>query len=111
LWYVHPKTILAEFQFTHLFQKKTHNQRLVRAYRSLIISAILLAFLILSGPKQQFSEQQITKKGIDIVLVIDVSYSMEADDLSPNRMTAAKAALKQFIATRESDAVGLVIFA
>lgn len=45
------------------------------------------------------------------MIALDVSYSMEATDLTPNRLDSAKRALQQFLATRVSDRVGLVIFA
>ncbi|MEO5647852.1 MAG: VWA domain-containing protein, partial [Chitinophagaceae bacterium] len=55
-------------------------------------------------------EQQAEGEGIDIVLCLDVSGSMMAQDLSPNRLEAAKAVAIDFISSRKADRIGLVIF-
>ena len=52
-----------------------------------------------------------TNKGIDIVMAIDVSSSMLAQDLKPNRLTALKNVASDFISQRPSDRIGLVIYA
>lgn len=71
----------------------------------------MLCGILLSWPRRVSSVETITKNGIDIVFALDVSYSMEANDLVPNRLEAAKSALQDFIKTRKSDRVGLVLFA
>ncbi len=71
----------------------------------------MLCGILLSWPRRVSSVETITKNGIDIVFALDVSYSMEANDLVPNRLEAAKSALQEFIKTRKSDRVGLVLFA
>lgn len=57
--------------------------------------------------------QTIEKKaeGIDIVITLDLSGSMKAEDLRPNRFEAAKTVASEFISNRESDRIGLVVFA
>ena len=52
-----------------------------------------------------------TNKGIDIVMAIDVSSSMLAQDLKPNRLTALKRVAASFVDDRMSDRIGLVIYA
>ena len=77
-------------------------------FRILAISAIVLA---LARP-QVGSEQQVTTgEGIDIVLCLDISGSMLAQDFTPNRMEAAKQVAGEFIDRRPTDRIGLVIFA
>ncbi len=73
--------------------------------------SIACIFFILSWPKRAEEKQQISKSGIDIVIALDISYSMEASDLTPNRLASAKRALQQFITTRTSDRIWLVLFA
>lgn len=72
---------------------------------------IVLCGITLSWPRRVVSQKTILKNGIDIVFALDISYSMEANDLTPNRLEAAKNALQEFIKTRKSDRVGLVLFA
>jgi len=67
--------------------------------------------VILANPNTQLDEQTQTQTGIDIVIALDVSKSMLADDFSPNRFEAAKNVLIDFVSTLESDRLGLVVFA
>ena len=60
---------------------------------------------------QIFTKQKHTNiEGIDIIMALDVSGSMRAMDLEPNRLEAAKTVAKQFIDGRKNDRIGLVIF-
>lgn len=77
-------------------------------FRLLAFTCLILA---LARPQLQYSEQQKEGEGIDIILCIDVSGSMTAQDLSPNRMEAAKNVALDFIDHRHSDRIGIVIFA
>ena len=57
------------------------------------------------------STQTKTSKGIDIVIAVDVSSSMLAQDLKPNRLDALKSVAKEFINDRVNDRIGLVVYA
>lgn len=72
-----------------------------------------LGLLITALARPQIENVTIERsaEGIDIVLVMDVSTSMLAEDLKPNRFIAAKEVAKNFIDKRISDRIGLVIFA
>lgn len=77
--------------------------------RILALSALIIA---LARPRTvDISSQMKTTKGIDIVLAIDVSSSMLAKDLKPNRMEALKEVASQFIESRPNDRIGLVLYA
>lgn len=76
--------------------------------RLLALSALIIA---LARPQDFSSGQNVTAEGIDIALVLDISGSMLAEDFKPNRMEAAKNLTDQFIQSRVSDRIGLVIFA
>ncbi|MBN09356.1 MAG: aerotolerance regulator BatA [Flavobacteriaceae bacterium] len=79
-----------------------------------IFRIIALSFLILAISRPQTSEVSIrskTNKGIDIVMAIDVSSSMLAQDLNPNRLSALKRVASEFIDDRISDRIGLVVYA
>lgn len=72
----------------------------------------LAAFAVaLARPQTGVSGENVTSEGIDIVLAIDVSSSMLAEDIGPNRLEAAKDVAAEFVAGRRSDRIGLVIFA
>lgn len=73
-------------------------------------SAIALLIVALARPQTTSSRQDVTIEGIDIVLALDVSSSMLAMDLKPDRLEAAKEVASEFISGRQNDRFGLVIF-
>ncbi|MEX0681296.1 MAG: VWA domain-containing protein [Balneolales bacterium] len=73
--------------------------------------AVSLIILALARPQNEQVYTERTVEGIDIMLVIDVSSSMLAEDMQPNRLLAVKEVASQFIEQRRSDRIGLVIFA
>lgn len=76
--------------------------------RMLAIAFIIIA---LANPQTQNSEKHAEGEGIDIMLCIDVSGSMTAQDLKPNRLEAAKNVAIDFVNRRIADRIGVVIFA
>jgi Ca-activated chloride channel family protein len=74
------------------------------------ILAIISLILGLARPQIRNDEQITNGEGIDIVLCLDISGSMLAQDFSPNRMEAAKNVAADFINNRPTDRIGLVIF-
>ncbi|MEP6261346.1 MAG: VWA domain-containing protein [Gillisia sp.] len=79
-----------------------------------IIRLIALAFLIIAMAKPRSSDvstRTSSTQGIDIVLSIDVSASMLARDLQPNRLDALKEVAAEFIKGRPTDRIGLVVYA
>ena len=75
------------------------------------LAVFTLLVLVLARPQTQNSWKDQTVEGIDIMLAMDVSTSMLAEDLKPNRMEAAKAVAAEFISGRPNDNIGLSIFA
>ena len=74
--------------------------------------AVILIIVALARPQtQDVSTQTKTNKGIDIVIAIDISSSMLARDLKPNRLAALKVVASDFISRRKSDRIGLVVYA
>lgn len=77
------------------------------ALRVLAMMALVTA---LARPQLPYVDEKITGNGIDILLCLDVSGSMLAQDLEPNRLEAAKTVAAQFVDQRKADRMGLVIF-
>jgi Ca-activated chloride channel family protein len=71
-----------------------------------------MAFIIiaLARPQSTSTDEKITSYGIDLVISMDVSSSMLAQDFKPDRLEAAKEVASNFIANRPNDRIGLVIF-
>ncbi len=75
------------------------------------VLVLLLLIISLARPRIAHKKQQITGKGIDIMLAIDVSGSMKAVDFKPtNRLEAAKKVAIDFIEKRRNDRIGLIVF-
>jgi Ca-activated chloride channel family protein len=75
----------------------------------------LLALICLIGalarPQSGVQGEEVITEGVDIILVMDVSGSMLAEDIKPNRVTAAKEVAASFIRGRKNDRIGMVVFA
>ncbi len=78
-----------------------------------ILRALALVALVcaLARPQTGVTSESVLTEGIDIVIAMDVSTSMLAEDLEPNRLEAAKAVAADFVAGRTNDRIGLVAFA
>ncbi len=75
-----------------------------------IITLVALT-IALARPQSSNTSESINSEGIDIILSLDVSGSMLAEDLRPNRIDAAKKVALEFIDQRPTDRIGLVVFA
>lgn len=77
---------------------------------ALRMGAVALLVVALARPQSSTSRQDVTVEGIDIVMALDISSSMLAEDFTPNRLEAAKAVADEFIKGRPGDRIGLVVF-
>ena len=87
---------------------KTSGRHLPFFCRMLAIGFLITA---LANPRTGYEEQNTEGEGIDIMLCLDVSGSMTAQDLTPNRLEAAKNVAIDFVNRRVTDRIGVVIFA
>lgn len=78
---------------------------------ALRIISIVLLIVALARPVEEHAEQETTIEGIDIVLAMDISGSMLAQDFKPNRIESAKKIAAEFVADREGDRISIVAFA
>lgn len=76
--------------------------------RALALTALIFA---LARPQTGMTSEDVRTEGIDIVLALDISTSMLAEDLQPNRLEAAKSVATDFVDGRRNDRIGLVAFA
>ena len=75
------------------------------------VCGLTLAILAMARPQDRNVVQERFAEGVDIMMVLDTSTSMRAEDFRPNRFEAAKAVGTEFIQGRTSDRVGLIVFA
>ncbi len=88
----------------------------IKKYRHIlfVLRMAVIALLIVgfARPQSGRTEEEITTEGIDIILAMDISSSMLAEDFKPkNRLEASKIVASDFIKGRQSDRIGLVVFA
>ena len=112
-WYKHRKGY-AEIQVPGI-QVFENTRRSLRQYLyhllfSFRVLALSLLIVALARPQTSTKRQNISIEGIDIVMALDVSGSMLAQDLKPDRLEAAKEVALEFFEGRPNDRIGLVIF-
>lgn len=95
----------------YLNAPKSLRMRLINLPMLLRCLTFVLLVVVLARPQTRNSWDNKTVEGIDIMLAMDVSTSMLAEDLRPNRMEAAKEVAAEFISGRPNDNIGLTIFA
>jgi len=76
-----------------------------------ILTAVFLIVAALMRPQWGFSWEEVKKKGVDILIAIDTSKSMMAEDVKPNRLERSKLAVRDLLAKLSGDRVGLIAFA
>lgn len=113
LWW-RRRQMVTELQFSSLqpFEKipMSIRERLRHTPVALRLMGLACLIVALARPQSVSSKQNVSTEGIDIVLLLDVSGSMVAEDFTPNRIEAAKKVAEDFIDGRQNDRIGLVIF-
>jgi len=77
----------------------------------LLLSALGILFISLAGPRWGNCYQEVSRKGVDIMVLVDVSRSMMVEDVKPNRLERARREIIDFLKVVEGDRVGLTAFA
>jgi Ca-activated chloride channel homolog len=112
-WYkLRQYSVPMQFSSTEVFRKITpgwkHYARFgLFGFRMLAVALLIMA---LARPQTNLNRQDISVEGIDIILATDISSTMLAEDLRPNRLEAAKEVAIEFISSRPDDRIGLVVF-
>lgn len=113
-WYIynnrkqHSTIIVSGIKFGSANSWKVAFRHSLLILRLLAVACIITA---LARPQLRNDEQIVTGEGVDIMLCMDVSGSMLAQDFSPNRLEAMKQIAADFVDSRTTDRIGLVIFA
>jgi len=84
-------------------------RRMIKA--SFVVVAALFLILALARPQWGAKLETVTRRGVDVIVAVDTSLSMLAEDVKPNRMAQARAAVGSFMDLLRGDRVGLVAFA
>ena len=116
IWYVMYRkktepTLRMSDTFAFRYAPKSWKVTLMPLSMLLRMLVFVMIVMVLARPQTQNSWDSKTVEGIDIMLAMDVSTSMLAEDLRPNRIEAAKQVASEFIIGRPNDNIGLAIFA
>jgi Ca-activated chloride channel family protein len=107
------KKILSGFadaeMFAHILPELSYTRRWVKA--GLILAGFALAVTAMAGPRAGFRWEKTTQRGVDIMIALDCSRSMLAQDVSPTRLERAKREIIDLTRLLHSDRAGLVAFA
>ncbi len=116
IWYIlkHKQkepTLLVSDTTAYRYAPKSYKNHLVHVPFILRLVTFSMIIVVLARPQTSNSWKNTQVEGIDIMLAVDVSTSMLAEDLKPNRLEAAKQVAAEFITGRPNDNIGLTIFA
>lgn len=77
-----------------------------------IYSLALIALIVgVANPQSGAKQEEVKRQGIDIMIALDISNSMQAEDLYPNRLGRAKRSIQELLTYLKSDRIGIVVFA
>ncbi|MGZ4988011.1 MAG: VWA domain-containing protein, partial [Limisphaerales bacterium] len=111
-WRVKQK-LVSQFVQSRLLANLTvgvsHSRQILRLV--LLVAAVVFVFLALARPQWGFVWEEAKQQGLDIVVAIDTSRSMLAEDVSPNRLTRSKLAALDLMRLAKTDRMGVVAFA
>ena len=111
LWW--KKRIQKRFADPKLIQKLSPEKSTFKSFLKLVVFCFALFFLIISlaNPKMGTKLETVKRQGVDIVVALDVSKSMLAEDIAPNRLEKAKQIITKVIENLGSDRIGIIIYA
>ena len=97
----------------HLLARLTGRVQKGRSFLkgALLLGALFLMLVALAGPRWGSRYEEVSRKGVDIMIVVDVSRSMLAEDIKPSRLERARREVLDFLRVIEGDRAGLVAFA
>ncbi|WP_199269135.1 vWA domain-containing protein [Polaribacter sp. L3A8] len=111
LWW--KKRTQRKFSDLNLLQKLAPNSSTFKSVLKLVFLLLGITFLVISlvNPKMGTKLKTVKREGVDIVFALDVSKSMLAEDIAPNRLEKAKQIISKTIDKLGSDRVGIIIYA
>jgi Ca-activated chloride channel homolog len=111
--YIHKKRLLQAFfdekNAPNLISEVNFKRQKIKM--AILVLGLSLSILVLMQPQWGYKWQETKQAGIDILFAVDVSKSMLAEDIKPNRFTRSKLAVKDFVHSKHGDRVGLIAFA
>ena len=113
IWRLHDQDASLKVSSTSTLARQTKSARiyLLHVPFALRVAAIVCLSIALARPQLSNRWSSESTEGIDIMMALDISGTMLAEDLKPNRLEAAKSVATDFVIARPNDQIGLVVFA
>ena len=113
VWELHKSDASVQIASTDVLKKQPRTIRIYLLHLPFVLrcAAIILLTVCLARPQLSNRWSKESTEGIDIMMAVDISGTMLAEDLKPNRLEAAKQVATEFITDRPNDNIGLVVFA
>lgn len=110
MWRRNALSRFGEWQVVRQLMPEASLPKLVLKFAGVLL---VIAFLVLTlaGPQTGSKVEKAHRKGIDIMIALDVSNSMLAEDIKPNRLERSKQAISRLIDKLEGDRIGIIVFA
>ncbi|HQK69962.1 MAG TPA: VWA domain-containing protein, partial [Bacteroidales bacterium] len=107
------KKAIVRYGESNLVRQLIPDMSVIRPVIKLILQilAIVMIALMLARPQFGSKIEEVKREGVEVIIALDVSNSMLAEDIQPNRLERAKQALSRLIETLENDRIGLIVFA
>jgi Ca-activated chloride channel homolog len=110
---IRKKRALLRIGDEELVQRLLPERSVIRPVIKVIIQIVGISALIIVLARPQFGSklEEVKKEGVEVIIALDVSNSMLAEDIQPDRLTRAKQALTRLIDNLDNDKIGLIVFA
>jgi Ca-activated chloride channel family protein len=110
---IHNKGLLNRFAKLKLLEYLTQSASIYKYWTKIGLILLCISFLIiaLANPRIGTRYEEVQREGVDIIIALDVSLSMKAEDLKPSRLEKAKHEISSLISKLKGDRIGLVLFA
>lgn len=107
------KKASSRFAENHLMKQLIPNKSTAKRRWKFILFLLAFFFLIIgiANPQIGTKMEEIKREGVDVMVALDVSNSMKAEDIKPNRLAKAKRSIQQLVEQLHGDRVGLIVFA
>ncbi|MFO1520348.1 MAG: VWA domain-containing protein [bacterium] len=79
--------------------------------QAFFLSSVVFLVVALAEPQWGYHFEEVVRKGVDIMLVVDISNSMQAEDMKPNRLERAKRKIYDLLKMAQGDRIGMIVFA
>jgi Ca-activated chloride channel family protein len=107
------KKLMSRFGSAHLLERLTPSAARYKHYLKFVLVLAAVAFVVIgiANPQIGTKMEEVRREGVDIFIALDVSNSMTAEDIRPNRLQSAVREISQLLDRLQNDRIGIIVFA